>query len=167
MKKKTDLMIFVIVSSLIPFFLGCSGRPSPSTPTEESLYLTPIPQSTLDSFVMTPPITSKMQAVIIARRELSTTRLEFTAPPGVISVEEMSLADAIRVTGFPSSSTNDLIGDTRAWLVVFEGDYRIVPPDPMHTYTPEPAGHGCAAVIVMVSSALPGGAGTLNCPTEP
>jgi hypothetical protein len=84
-----------------------------------------------------------------------------------VSVEEMDLGDANRAAGFPEPSTNDLSSDTNAWLIIFEGDFRIVPPDPMHTYTPEPAGHGCMAVIIIANSALPSGAGTVNCPTEP
>ena len=35
-----------------------------------------------------------------------------------------------------------------AGLVMLKGEYRIIPPDPEHTYTPEPLAEGCISVIV-------------------
>ena len=166
MKRRPYISGLTMILLIAAFFTGCSGTKFQSPSAEDNLYLTPIPQSTLDAFVITPPITSKMQAVLMARRELGTTRLEFTEPPSVVSVDEMDLADANRAAGFPQSSTNDLSGDTNAWLIIFEGDFRIVPPDPMHTYTPEPAGPGCAAVIIITSNGMSSGIGTLDCPTS-
>ena len=108
-----------------------------------------------------------MQAVIAARRYLGTTRLEFSTPPNIVSVEEMNLTNANRRAGFPGAAVNDVPGDTKVWLVIFEGDYRIVPPDPMHTLTPNPPGHGCSAVIILANIGLPSGIGTLGCPSLP
>lgn len=156
---------FVILFSLLIFLSGCSGLQSTVTPTEDTLYLTPMPQSTLDAAIITAPITTKLQAVIAARRELVTTRLEFSASPGVVLVEEMDLEDAIRQAGFPGLFGDARGADSQVWLIIFEGYYQIVPPDIMHTFTPGAPGHGCAAVIIVASSGLPGGAGTLTCPT--
>ena len=156
---------FVIIFSLLIFLSGCSGLQSTVTPTEDTLYLTPMPQSTLDAAIITALITTKLQAVIAARRELGTTRLEFSAPPSVLSIEKMNLADAYRAAGFTQPSASDLSGETSAWLIIFEGDFRIVPPDPMHTFTPGAPGHGCAAVIIVANGGVSGGAGTLTCPT--
>ena len=166
MKRKFLYFSLLITLFLIPFFFGCTGQPSPSTPTEDTFYLTPIPQNTLDATVITPPIATKPQAVIAARKEMGTTRLEFSEPPIVVTVEEMHPADVIHLSGFPENTTNPLPADSEVWLVIFEGDYRINPPDPMHTFTPEPPVQGCAAVIIIASSALPYGTGTIACPTS-
>jgi hypothetical protein len=165
---KTTCWVVVLLATILAMIAsGCSFAIYRPNPTEDTLYLTPIPQSTLDAITITPPITTRLQAVIAACRVLGTTRLEFSTSPSVLSVEEMRLADAIQQTGFPGATSDALPARSDVWLVIFDGDYRIIPPDPMHTYTPEPPGHGCAAVIIVTNNGLSGGAGTLRCPTSP
>jgi hypothetical protein len=93
-------------------------------------------------------IATESQAVDYARSMLFTTRIENIDDLEFISAEKMSRADAEELVSQPSGHfQSGPTGDAQVWLVVFEGDYRIAPPDPDHTYTPEPLTHGCVFSI--------------------
>ena len=97
------------------------------------------------------PVDSKLQAAIAAQVIIRTSRLDYETAPKVISVEEMTLAEAqkiVRQLKPGNTYHDDIAGDTKVWLVMLKGEYRIIPPDPEHTYTPEPLAEGCISVIV-------------------
>ena len=170
MKNALVYIGFFSIVLLITFLSACSGSQLSSTPTEDTRYLTPIPQATLDAFIatLTAPITTKMQAVIAARRELLATRLEFSNPPSVLFVEEMKLVDALQRAG-QSDKINSpgKPSNTKVWLVIFIGDVQIIPPDPMHTLTPAPPSTGCATVIINSDTGLSEGVRGTACPKFP
>ena len=69
--------------------------------------------------------------------------------PRVVAVEELALAEARRrMTCAGVSTDEDRAVDTPVWLVIFEGEWQIFPPDPLHTITPAPPSHGCVNVIL-------------------
>jgi hypothetical protein len=140
--------LILIAGMVLAFLWGCSG--SGSNPSmEDTSYLTPIPESTLSAYRSEMPITNKLEAVIAAQMFMRTTRLEYEETPRVVSVDELTLDEAQRRVRDPESGNyyfEDRPGDTKVWLVVLEGNYRIIPPVP--DYTPEPFGRGCAYVII-------------------
>jgi hypothetical protein len=86
--------------------------------------------------------------------------LEYIEIPRVLSVEEMLLEDANKIVHPAQEGAyyyEDRPGDTMVWLVLVEGNWRIIPPDPEGTYTPGPFGRGCAYILVDKD-----GAGTLK-----
>ena len=143
------------------FVLVLSGCASPV----DTAYLTPIPQATLFAYNKGTPVENKLQAVIAARLFLFTTRMEFAEPPSVVSVESIPLEYALSQTKKPGATTNDdRPGNTNVWLVIFEGNYQIIPPDPEHIFTPEAPLHGCAYVIVDPNTIGRNEGGSIACP---
>ena len=156
----------LLTALVTAIMLGCSNQQQQVTPTEDTVYLTPIPQETLMAYKETMPITSKLHAVIAAQAILGTTRMHYTAPPQVVLVEETNLGDAHkRVKQHGTYTYEDRPGNTKVWFVVFEGDWQIIPPDPMHTITPPPPSHGCAYVIIEANEYGRAQIGGINCPS--
>jgi hypothetical protein len=138
----------LFIGILISFLFGCSES-SINWLTEDQRYLTPIPEATLAAYRSDMPITNRLEAVIAAQMFVKTTRLEYEETPGVVSVDELTLDDAHQNVRDPqpgNSYSEYRPGNTKVWLVMLEGDYRILPPD--SDYTPEPFSHGCVYVIV-------------------
>jgi hypothetical protein len=134
------ISISLIAVALFLAQSACNG----AIPTGgDTSYLTPIPEETVWAYEHQGSIEGKMEAVIIAQRELYTTRLDFTGLPRAIYVEEMSYRGAMQMVG---DSAEENLGDKRVWLVVFEGEYQVVPPgeDP----TPGAEDRGCAFAIL-------------------
>jgi hypothetical protein len=149
------------------FFLAtaCQTLAKLSNGGEDNTYLTPIPQTTLNAFKWEGPIENKLKAVIAARKTLGETRLQFTVDPKVLSVEELNLAEARKRLTRPGDYIyEDRPGNTKVWLVIFSGEYLIVPPDPLHTFTPGPPGPGCAYAMIDAQESWRSSAGTIDCP---
>ncbi len=118
---------------------------------QDNSYLTPIPMSTLHAYGETRAVGGKLQPVNEAWLMLPASRLEFRDTPRVILVEELALEEAHQKVGIPRPGEylfEDRPGSTRVWLVVFEAEARLIPPDPEHTFTPGPFLPGCTYVIV-------------------
>ena len=159
-------LVWVILSMTI-VSTACSSSVTGAQATEDTTYLTPIPETTLAAYRPGSPIESKLQAVIAARASLGTTRLRYAETPEVAWAEEMKLEDAHKRVAQPGVSTyEDRPGDTKVWLVVFEGEWLVIPPAPLHTVTPPPPSHGCAYVILDVTDSGHSEIGTMECPSE-
>ena len=94
-----------------------------------------------------------MDAVIVARLSLDTTRLEYTEEPKVVFAEEMRLEDALKRIAQPGflrvlNTYEDKSGDTKVWLVLFEGDWQMTGPAPEEPVTPGSPTHGCVYIII-------------------
>ena len=153
--------------SLLVLATACS-RPARATPgAEDTTYLTPIPEATLVAFQAGAPIETRLQAAIAARASLGSTRLSFAAEPKVVSVEELNLAEAHQRVTQPGVTTyEDRPAEARVWLVFFESDWQVIPPDPGHTVTPPPPAHGCVYVLLQASDAGRTEVGTIACPAS-
>jgi hypothetical protein len=146
--------------SLLVVSSGCSVA-------EDTTYLTPIPKATLSAINWEEPITSKLQAVIVARAMLDTTRLHYTEEPQVVSAEELRLEDAQKRIARPGGdASEERPGDTKVWLIIFEGDWQVIPPDPDHTITPDPPSHGCVFAILDANESARTEIGTMRCDPE-
>jgi hypothetical protein len=144
---------------------GCSGLSGHTRPTEDTAYLTPIPEATLRAFRYDAPIQNKLQAAIAARLEIGTARFGDTAHSAkIVSVEEMTL-DKVKQRVGPRPNLayeyEDRPGDTKVWLTVFEGDWQIFPPN---SNTPLPPYHGCYYVIMDARGSGPMEIGNIDCP---
>ncbi len=147
------------------FQAGCGSSVEAGHAAEDRTYLTPIPEATLRAFRSDSPIESKLQAVIAARVNLESTRLRFSEPPQVVSVEAMSLKLAHQRAAQPGVSTyEERPGDTQVWLVILEGEWQVFPPDPFHTVTPPPPVHGCTYVIIDQQDSARTEIGGIGCP---
>ena len=96
--------------------------------TEDTTYLTPIPESTWSAYRQHGSINNKLEAVLVATQELHNWRLVFTqGDPKVVSAEKKDLAYGEKLLGYPHfpDETHEI---TQAWLVVFEGQWQILPP---------------------------------------
>jgi hypothetical protein len=144
--------------------IGCSSFQAPGGTREDMTYLTPVSTQTLEHFRFDSPIKNKMEAVIAARVTLSGTRLRANANPQIVSVEELALAEARRRVARPGVSVNeDRPADTPVWLIVFEGEWQVFPPDPSHTITPPPPSHGCVYVLLDANDPGRGEVGAIEC----
>jgi hypothetical protein len=154
----------LVLLSIALLSAECSSVTQGITATEDTLCLTPIPEATLSAFRADSSIESKLQAVIAARVYLGTTRLRYTKIPKVVSAEAVTLEDAHqRVTQPGSYRYEDRPGDTSVWLVIFEGEWQVIPPDPLHTVTPPPPSPGCTYVILDTEDSGRTEIGTMEC----
>jgi hypothetical protein len=132
---------------------------------EDPTYLTPIPESTLAAFDWEVPIENKLQAAIAGLANLGTSRLHYVETPRVVLVDKLKPEEAHQRTAQHGVLNTDSIPeDRRVWLVVFEGDYQIIPPDPVDTFTPRPPIHGCSFVIMDPNDSSWSEIGTMDCP---
>jgi hypothetical protein len=118
-----------------------------SKATEDTTYLTPIPEATLSAFHQQGPIETKLQAVIAARIQLmGPPHFKPVGTPTTLFAEELRLADAYRFVNVePYYFPPDRVADTQVWLVVFEGEIQVTPPG---QHEPNPPFHSCSYVII-------------------
>jgi len=85
-----------------------------------------------------------------AQNFLNTSRLEFQSPPQVIRLEKTTRGHASQRIASDDSVFFDGKNseNATAWLVLFEGEMRIIPPDPTHSFTPGPFSHQCVYVMI-------------------
>src|SRR5512138_954191 len=92
---------------------------------------------------------NKLEAVIAARAQLSGTRLQFTqGEPQPVLAEEMTLAEAKeRIPKNPGEvySSEDRPANTKVWLIVFKGQWQILPPVSNDL---QPLENGCIYVTI-------------------
>lgn len=165
--------IFCMLSTifLTTFFgivtVGCSSSiRKPPLPTEDTAYLTPITTETIRAFRSGLPIENKLQAVIAARIFLdSPPHFKSLGEQKVISIEKLQLQNARNRVELPGETTHDdRSGTAQVWLVIFEGETQVLPPDPEHTITPPPPIHGCSYIIL--DSERPFQTGGIACPSS-
>jgi hypothetical protein len=160
LKTITIILLALSIASLS----RCSESSAKITATEDTAFLTPVPQETLLAYRYDTPITNKLQAVISARANLLSTRLHYDTPPGIVSVEKLNLESALKKLERPGVyDYDDRPGDTVVWLVIFEGEWQIIPPDPLHTYTPSAPSHRCVFALVDALDAGRSRIGTIDC----
>ena len=138
--------LYTLLLSLVVALSGCVNNIDNSNDTT---YLTPIPNATIAAYRAGEPITNRLQAVIYARAMIDTTRLHYLEEPKVVSADEVTLeyAKSQRLSA-PSYENDDRLGNTKVWFVVFQGVWQVIPPDPDHNITPEPPFEGCVFVII-------------------
>jgi hypothetical protein len=82
-----------------------------------------------------------------------------------VSLEQVKLAEANDRVLAPGVFVNETgRGESLVWLIVFEGDWQVIPPDPEHTVTPPAPTHGCVYVIEDVREPGWTAVGTIECP---
>ena len=127
-----------------------------------ALFNSPIPEATLQAYRFGGPIQDARTAIIAAHVSLLSTRLRYAQVPQVKSVEQMRLTDARKRVEQPGGySHEDRPGDTSVWLVMFEGEWQVVPPG--HDLTPQPLTHGCVFVMLNASDGGRGEVGGVQC----
>ncbi len=155
---------FGLILACVFFILiaGCSGTGIAPTPTEDTSYLTPIPEATLIAFRRGASIDNKLQAVIVARIELmSPIHFKPVGTQEVLFVEELNLSEAYRMVENAGSSPHQTsAGTTKVWLVIFEGDIEVTPP---LQRTPNPPFHSCSYVIFDAVGGQGGEVGGVDC----
>ncbi|MCL5994870.1 MAG: hypothetical protein M1546_02300 [Chloroflexi bacterium] len=155
----------VFTAITVMMLIGCASVTQPIQGTPDTTFLTPIPQATLDAYRSGAPIEGKLHAVIAARVNLGHKRLSSAGEPTVISVEALSLSDAQKRVRRPGEiAYEDRPPYTQVWFVLFEGEWQVNPPDPQHTYTPQPPRHGCVFVIIEASGGVRSEVGGIDCP---
>ena len=151
---KAESIVPIVIAAIL--LMGCSTFAGQGTATENTAYLTPISRETLQAYQWDTPVRNKMDAVILARLSLDTTRLSFTEEPKVVLAEKMRLEDARKHIVQPGviNTYEDTSGDAKVWLVIFEGDWEITSgplldsEHPVIPGTPGPPSHGCVFVII-------------------
>jgi hypothetical protein len=125
--RSTIILPLVILAGMI--ISGCTLGQKLNTTTDETLYLTPIPEATIFAYDVDAPVTSRLQAVIAARQSLMSTRLRFSEPPEVFFAGEVTSTEAMQwVEQTGESQGIEIPTDARVWLVVLEGSSEIIPP---------------------------------------
>lgn len=144
--------VVVIIVSITVSLAGCSipAQEVVATPTVTVAPL--IPEATVPTYRDGSPIANQQIAISAAQTNLQRSRLRYTTVPQVVSVEQLKLEDAHKQVAQPGVNiSEDRPGSTMVWLVIFAGEWQIVPPDPGHTATPAPSTHGCMYVMMNAS----------------
>ena len=89
-------VLFILAFGSILFSMGCSGISTENKPTEDTSYLTPIPEATRKAFKYDSSVTNKLDAAIVALSRSNVGHFVFTQLPTVISVEKISLDEAVK-----------------------------------------------------------------------
>lgn len=144
-------ILLIIVSAAVSI-AGCSIPAKEGTATQTVTVAPSIPETTLPAYRPGSLIASPQEAVNVARVSMEQSRLRYVNTPKVVSTEQLKLEDAHKRVAQPGVIiSEDRPSDTIVWLVIFEGEWQIVPPDPGHAATPVPPVHGCAYVIMNAS----------------
>jgi hypothetical protein len=138
-------------------------------PTEDTSYLTPIPEATLHAFTHG-PVTTKLEAAVIALSRSRGGHFGFTQIPTVRSVDKLTLDEAIKRRAEPAGTFEDFSGwGPEVWFVVLEGEIQIIPPPPpdLAEATLPPPFHGCNFAMFGTNNPdVPFADGGIACPTE-
>jgi hypothetical protein len=128
-QKNRSLLLALIVFTTSIFLVNCSLS---TFTTEDTTYLTPIPENTLSAYHQKRPIGSKLDAAIEATQEIYSSRMRFTqGSPKVIFIEETTLAEAKKqVPKDPGEiySYEARPNNAEVWLVIFDAQWQISPP---------------------------------------
>lgn len=162
-------ILFVLAFGSVIFSMSCSAIPTENKPTEDTSYLTPIPDATRKAFKNDSPVTNKLEAAIVALSRSNAAHFGFTQTPTVISVEKINIDEAVkRITATGSTETGNG-WSSEVWFVVLEGEIQVIPPPPPPgvTATPWQPFHGCN--FEMFPTNYPAGyfeIGGYPCPTK-
>jgi hypothetical protein len=103
------------------------------------------PGLTLTPGAFGPPITSQEDAIETGRKYLSTTRLSPVGIPSVLWVEKLDSKNAYDLVG--QSNFGPQPRSVLVWLVIFEGDWLVIPPVISPTMETAAPHHGCVYTI--------------------
>jgi len=144
---KKSLSLFVLVVAVL--ISSCSGIAA-----DDITYLTPIPESTLKAYRPITSINNRLDAVVAAHRQFDMARLYFTqGEPAVVLAEKMTLAEATKLMPKNTNAVlmEDRPGKTIVWLVVFKGQWQVLPPASSEFL---PVETGCIYVMIDVDHDL-------------
>jgi hypothetical protein len=126
-----------------------------------AIYQTPISLEAAATFTVDKPILSKEQAVLAARRNLTTSRIRFFSDPVPVYIKRLTYREADHIVKSPEESHHHFSQpeDTMVWLVIYSGQFWI---DfcPEGNCTPEPSGAGCAYAVLAVQDGSSFGMGS-------
>ncbi len=149
-----------ILSGLV--LVGCLISSGGCSAPADNAYLTPISDATIAAYRPGPSVRTKLDAVLVGRLQISSTRLDQVSTPRAIFVQEMTFAEANRKVTEPLPQSNPM--DSKVWLVIFQGTWQLMPPDPTHTVTPPPPYYGCVYALFYAEHAEPIADGGTSCP---
>jgi hypothetical protein len=147
----------VIFSSALLFLLlfintaGCSGLKGLIKRSEDRAFLTPVAEETLQAYRVGAPVRNKLQAMTAAQAWLRFyPSFRYVPPIRIVSAEQMKYREAkLRIAQPDQDTYYSILPDTYVWLVVFNGEFQIIPGESHGT--PYPAGTGCVSMIVDAS----------------
>ncbi len=155
-------LLVLVVTTLGLLSVGCSV-------TEDTVYRTPIPIETLSAYKEGAPINNRLDAVIVGQRILWSSRISYVDEIEVVFVEQMSLTQALKRIERTGPNWTKLSGDSKVWLVVFEGEWQLLFPPPsasdLHP-TLEPPYHGCRYSLFTANDGSYLAGGGILCPSE-
>ena len=131
-----------VLFSAILFFSGCTSFPLVGS----DIYLTPVPEETLQAYELNQPVGNQLEAVMAAHYALQTTRIEPVETPQVIYAEKMTLQAALDRIDPEGKESNVAHHSSalEAWLVVYKGKWRLLTPVGDYTETQD----ACAYVAL-------------------
>ena len=155
-------LLILLVMSVGLLSMGCST-------TKESVYLTPVTEATLSAYKVGAPVTSKLDAVIVARIWMEGLRKVSVGDPQVVYAEKISLAEANQKIGWISTTSGNQPEGSKVWLVIFEGEWQLMFPIPDEQGvmpTLEPPSHGCEFSLFAADDGGSIAGGDITCPSE-
>jgi hypothetical protein len=131
----------LLLSSLLILTVGCSAPKATS-------HVTPTLVATLESYQPGSPVETTTDAIIVAGTLFEEKGgAQWIEPPQPVFVEEMSYAAAVERLGVGEGEYNLWPPEARVWLVVFKGQWELVPLDPTQA-NPEPVRYeGCGFTL--------------------
>jgi hypothetical protein len=131
----------LLLSSLLILAAGCSAP-------QDTSDLTPTPSATPGSYQPGSPVETRTDAITVASKlSEEPGGVQWIESPQTVFAEEMSYAKAVERLGVGEGEYDLWPPETRVWLVVFKGQWQLVPLDPSQA-SPQPLNYeGCAFVL--------------------
>jgi hypothetical protein len=157
-----NLLILLAISVCL-LSLGCSSN-------DESVYFTPVTTATIAAYgKVSFPVKNKLDAIILARKLIQTSRFVSIGEPQVVYVEKIRPAEADLKIGPGPSFIDRLPKNAMVWLVIFEGEWQLAFPVPNAQGmipTLAPPFHGCEYCLFDADNGDPITIGGFTCPSE-
>ncbi len=130
-------------------------------------YLTPIPEATLSAYKFGAPVQTRLDAAIAGRKLLLPLRVKPIGTPQIVPEERLTLEAAYRRIGHTEAQYAGRPKDLPVWLVIFEGQWQLIPPDPGHAATLPAPYHGCVYSLFAAGDGEMISGGDVACPAKP
>ncbi len=134
----------LLLSSLLILAAGCSAP-------KDISYLAPTPDATLGSYPPGSPVETRTDAITLASKLFEEKGgIKWIESPRTILTEEMSYAEAQKWIGVGDAHYELWSPETQVWLVVFKGQWQLIPLDPTQAAPPSLGYEGCVFSLFTV-----------------
>jgi hypothetical protein len=130
----------LLLSSVLILAAACSPPKHTASPA-------PIPEATAGPYRLGSPVETKIEAVSVGSQLLQAPGFKWIGSPRVVLAEQMTYAEANTRMGLGEAQYDVWPEETSVWLVVFQGQWKLIPVNPATPSPPSMSYEGCVMTI--------------------